>query len=263
MSNAQLKLVRKLSQKKFRAELKLFVAEGLRLCEEVDPAQVEFGFFTREFLSDERSKILVERLKILEEVSPSTFAKISDTQTPQGILLVARQRLSTLAEVASKKIIAVLDGVQDPGNVGTILRTAEAFGCGAVILDGSADVFNPKVIRASMGAIFYLPIAVTTCDEFLQTIRSREIDLLAAALDTSAEIYARHNFTTNPAAIVFGSEANGVRKKILDNAQKIFIPMSGRAESLNVATSAAIILSEAVRQRQCVMKNFSTRRHTD
>ena len=86
MSNAQIKLVHKLAQKKFRNESKLFIAEGLRLCEEVPPAQVEFGFFTREFVTDERAKALIERLKILQEIPPSTMEKISDTQTPQGIL---------------------------------------------------------------------------------------------------------------------------------------------------------------------------------
>ena len=246
MSNE--KLVRKLAQKKFRNELKLFTAEGLRLCEEVPPAQIEFGFYTRDFLSDERAKILVERLKIfapLEEISPSTMGKISDTQTPQGILLVVRQKFYSPKEVLAKKIIAVLDGVQDPGNVGTILRTAEAFNCGVILLDGSAEIFNPKVVRSSMGAIFYLPIVKISREEFLSL---RGVEILATALDRTAEIYFEHDFTKNPVAIVFGSEANGVSKKILDVARKIFIPMNGRAESLNVATSAAIILSEAVRQ---------------
>ena len=243
MSNV--KLVRKLAQKKFRNELKLFVAEGLRLCEEAQPAQVEFGFFTREFLSDERAKILVERLKNLEEVSPATMEKISDTQTPQGILLVVRQKFSSPEEVLSKKIIAVLDGVQDPGNVGTILRTAAAFDCSTILLDGSAEIFNPKVVRASMGAIFHLPILKMTREDFLSL---RGFEILAATLDGSAEIYHRHDFQKN-SAIVFGSEASGVSEKILSVAKKIFIPMNGRAESLNVATSAAIILSEAVRQK--------------
>ena len=108
-----IKLIRKLAQKKFRNELKLFVAEGLRLCEEVPPAQVEFGFYTREFLSEERARILVGRLKNLEEVSSATMEKISDTQTPQGILRVVRQKFSSLEEVLAKKIIAVLDGVQE------------------------------------------------------------------------------------------------------------------------------------------------------
>ena len=246
MSNAQLKLVRKLAQKNFRNETKLFVAEGLRLCEEVPPAQIEFGFFTREFLSDGRAANLIERLKNfpLTEISSAAMEKISGTQTPQGILLVVRQKFSTPAQVAAKKIIVALDGVQDPGNVGTILRTAEAFGCGVVMLGGSAEIFNPKVVRASMGAIFFLPIAKMSHEEFLNL---RGVEILAAAVDSSAEIYTRHNFS-RPVAIVFGSEANGVSKKILAAAKKIFIPMSGRAESLNVATSAAIILSEAVRQ---------------
>ncbi|MBR4383691.1 MAG: RNA methyltransferase [Selenomonadaceae bacterium] len=249
MSNAQIKLVRKLAQKKFRNELKLFVAEGLRLCEEVPPAQIEFGFYTREFLSDERAAILVERLKKfapLEEIPPSTLEKISDTQTPQGILLVVRQKFSTLEQIAVKKIIAGLDGVQDPGHVGTILRTAAAVDCGLILLDGSAEIFNPKVVRSSMGAIFYSPVTTLTHEEFLSAMSSREI--LAAAVDSSAEIYFRHDFTKSPVAIVFGSEAAGVSEKILSVAEKIFIPMRGHAESLNVATSAAIILSEAVRQ---------------
>lgn len=242
MSN--IKLVRKLAQKKFRNELKLFTAEGLRLCEEVPPAQVEFGFYTREFLSDERARILIQRFKNLEEISLSTMEKISDTQTPQGILLVVRQKFSSLEEVLAKKIIAVLDGVQDPGNVGTILRTAAAFDCSVILLEGSAEIFNPKVVRSSMGAIFYLPIVKLSREEFLNL---RGVEILAAAVDSSAEIYYQHNFNKH-SAIVFGSEAVGVSKKILDNARKIFIPMNGHAESLNVATSAAIILSEAVRQ---------------
>ena len=209
MSN--IKLVRKLAQKKFRNELKLFVAEGLRLCEEAQPAQVEFGFFTREFLSDERAKILVERLKNLEEVSPATMEKISDTQTPQGILLVVRQKFSSPEEVLSKKIIAVLDGVQDPGNVGTILRTAAAFDCSTILLDGSAEIFNPKVVRASMGAIFHLPILKMTREDFLNL---RGFEILAATLDGSAEIYHRHDFKKN-SAIVFGSEASGVSEKLI------------------------------------------------
>lgn len=244
MSN--IKLVRKLAQKKYRNELKLFVAEGLRLCEEVPPAQIEFGFYTREFLFEERARLLVERLKNLEEISAATMEKLSDTQTPQGILLVVRQKFSTLEEVAAKKIVVALDGVQDPGNVGTILRTAAAFDCGIILLDGSAEIFNPKVVRSSMGAIFYLPFVTMSRAEFLRAMTSREI--LAAAVDEAAEIYYRHDFRENFVAIVFGSEANGVSKEILDAARKIFIPMNGHAESLNVATSAAIIISEIVRQ---------------
>ena len=244
MKNSNVKLVRKLAQKKFRNELKLFVAEGLRLCEEVPPALIEFGFYTKDFLSDERARTLVGRLKNLEEISSATMESLSDTKTPQGILLVVRQKFSALEEVVAKKIIAVLDGVQDPGNVGTILRTAAAFDCSVILLDGSAEIFNPKVVRSSMGAIFYSPIIKLTREKFLEL---RGVEILAAALDSAAEIYYRHDFRKK-SAIVFGSEAAGVSKKILNVARKIFIPMNGHAESLNVATSAAIILSEAVRQ---------------
>lgn len=251
MSNSQLKFVRKLYQKKFRNEFKLFVAEGLRLCEEVPPNQIEFGFFTRDFLSDERATNLIERIKNfapLEEISTTTFEKISDTQTPQGILLVVRQKFSTLEEVIAKKIIAVLDGVQDPGNVGTILRTAEAFDCGIILLEGAADIFNPKVVRSTMGAIFNLSVAEMSCENFLTLAKAKKFEVTAAALDDSAEIYFKHNFKKK-SAVVFGNEAGGVSEKISKAAKKIFIPMSGKAESLNVATAAAIIVSEAMRQK--------------
>lgn len=243
MSNV--KLVRKLAQKKFRNELKLFIAEGLRLCEEVPPSLIECGFYTQEFLSDTRSAALVKRLNNLEEVTASTMQKLSDTQTPQGILLVVRQKFAKLEEVMSKRLIVVLDGVQDPGNVGTILRTAAAFDCSVIMLDGSAEVFNPKVVRSSMGALFHMPIIKLNHDEFLSLCG---VEVLAAAVDSSAEVYYRHDFG-GKVAMVFGSEANGVSKKILDVARKVFIPMTGHAESLNVATAAAIILSEAVRQK--------------
>ncbi|MCR5833311.1 MAG: RNA methyltransferase [Selenomonadaceae bacterium] len=253
MSISQIKLINKLAQKKYRNEFKLFVAEGLRLCEEIPPEDIAFGFFTKEFLSDERATILIERLKKsaqIEEINTATMERISDTKTPQGILLVGRQKLSSPDKVVAKKIIAVLDGVQDPGNVGTILRTAAAFDCGVILLEGSADIFNPKVIRSSMGAIFHMPITVMTCAEFLSLMKSCDVEILATALDSSAEIYWRYDYTRKPSAIIFGSEANGVSQSLLDVSEKIFIPMRGHAESLNVATATAIILSEVVRQHE-------------
>ncbi len=250
MSNAKLKIAQKLKLKKYRAELNLFVAEGLRLCEMVNPASIEFGFFTAEFLKSPRQIKLIERLKNfaqMYEIPAATFDKISDTETPQGIMLIVRQKISTPEEILTKKIIVALDAVHDAGNLGTILRTAEAFGCGMAVLEDSADIFNPKVVRASMGAVFNLPIVKLSWLKFLELMKSADVEILATALDSTAEIYFEHNFTTK-SAIIFGSEAEGVSAEILRAAKKIYIPMSGRAESLNVAQAAAIIISEAVRQ---------------
>ena len=244
--SAKLKLAQKLRLKKFRAETGLFVAEGLRLCEMALESEIEFGFYTAEFLKTERAEKLIDALQKLapmQEISAATFEKLSDTQTPQGILLVIRQKLSAPEKVLDKPLIVALESVHDAGNLGTILRTAEAFGCGVLILEDSVDVFNPKVVRASMGAIFNLALARISRAEFLNL---SGVEILAAALDSSAEIYFEHKFA-GKTAIVFGSEAAGVSPEILDVAWKIYIPMTGRAESLNVSAAAAIIISEAAK----------------
>ena len=247
-----LKIAKKLQMKKYRQEFNFFVAEGLRLCEmALSSTKIEFGFFTEEFLKNERAEELVKKLQVLTKlykIPSDTFDKISDTQTPQGILLVLRQNLSTPEDVAKKSPIIVLDGVQDPGNVGTILRTAEAFDCAVILLEGSADIYNSKVVRSSMGAIFSLPVALMTREEFLTFAQIKKFEVSATVLDPSAEIYFKHKFKKK-SAIVFGSEANGVSEEVSDSAKKIFIPMQGTAESLNVSTAAGIIISEIIRQR--------------
>ena len=247
-----LKIAKKLQMKKYRQEFNFFVAEGLRLCEmALSSTKIEFGFFTEEFLKNERAEELVKKLQVLTKlykIPSDTFDKISDTQTPQGILLVLRQNLSTPEDVAKKSPIIVLDGVQDPGNVGTILRTAEAFDCAVILLEGSADIYNSKVVRSSMGAIFSLPVALMTREEFLNFAQIKKFEVSATVLDPSAKIYFKHKFKKK-SAIVFGSEANGVSEEVSDSARKIFIPMQGTAESLNVSTAAGIIISEIVRQR--------------
>lgn len=252
LPSKHLKIAKKLQMKKYRQEFGLFVAEGLRLCEmALDSSEIEFGFFTEEFLKNKRAEKLVEKLQAvtkLYKIPSNTFDKVSDTQTPQGILLAIRQNLSKPEEVAKKSSIIVLDGVQDPGNVGTILRTAEAFDCGVILLEGSADIYNSKVVRSSMGAIFSLPAALMTRKEFLKFMQAQNIEISATVLEPSAEIYFKHDFTKK-SAIVFGSEADGVSKEISDKAKKIFIPMTGTAESLNVSTATGIIISEIARQR--------------
>ena len=252
LPTAKLKIARKLQLKKFRAELKLFVAEGLRLCEmALNSAEIEFGFYTEEFLKTPRAEKLVEELSkvtTMYKIPPETFDRIRDTQTPQGILVVVKQKLSEPKDVVTKDFIVALDGVQDPGNVGTILRTAEAFNCGVILLEGAVDIFNSKVVRSTMGAIFNLSVAEMTSAKFLKLMKSEKFEVTAAALDDKAEIYFNHDFTKK-SAVVFGNEAGGVSEKISKSAKKIFIPMTGTAESLNVATAAAIIISEAARQK--------------
>lgn len=252
LPSAKIKLAKKLQMKKYRQEYNLFVAEGMRLCEmAASCADIEFGFYTNAFLKTERAAELVKNLQSVTEmfeIPSATFDKICDTQTPQGILVVARQKLFSVDEILNKPLIIALDGVQDPGNVGTILRTASAFNCGVILLGDSADIFNSKVVRATMGAIFSVPTRYFSRREFLQVMKTANFEISAAVLDDSAKIYFEHDFNKK-SAIVLGSEADGVSKEILKSAKKIFIPMPGNAESLNVSSAGAILISEAVRQR--------------
>ena len=169
-------------------------------------------------------------------------------------MLVVRKKISTPQEVTSKSLIVALDGVKDPGNVGTILRTAEAFDCGIILLDGAVDIFNPKVVRSTMGAIFTLTAAKMSREEFLALMKTGNVEITAAVLDDTAEKYFSYDFTKK-SAVVFGSEADGVSEEIFNAAKKIFIPMNGTAESLNVATAAGIIIAESIRQNFISSKN--------
>ena len=144
----------------------------------------------------------------------------------------------------------VLDRVQDPGNVGTILRTADAAGAsGVILLRGSADVYSGKVVRATMGALFHVPFAEgIAVMELMDFVRSERVTLCAAACDDGACMHYAADLR-QPLVIVFGNEANGVSEELLAASEHIYIPMCGSAESLNVSAAVAAVLYEAMRQR--------------
>ncbi len=152
---------------------------------------------------------------------------------------------------AEQPLFVVLDGVQDPGNAGTIIRTADAVGATAVILTkGSVDVFGDKVVRATMGSLFHLPIvADVSAAEVAAFAEAADCQLLATALDALAKPHFAVDFRRG-SLIAFGNEGNGVSEALLRAAAKVYIPMYGRAESLNVGVSSAVVLYEAVRQRR-------------
>ncbi len=189
---------------------------------------------------------------VVYEVSEQLFKKISSTQTPQGIMAVVEKKKYDMDEVLDcgrgcekkkikKNIFVVCDNVQDPGNIGTIIRTAEAFSCGGVFLSkGCADVYGDKVVRATMGAIFNIPV-FPECDvaAIIKKFKDRNIKTYALALETDKTLESC-KFAENSAVIV-GNEANGIRKEILDIADdKIKIEMTGKAQSLNAAAACAI-----------------------
>lgn len=261
-ANAKIKLVSKLHAHKYRKEESLFVAEGVRLVEMALAARwpMRFAFVSDNALKNPRVVKAVELLQDREcpvyQLDGDLYSKASDTVNGQGLLLVMGQRLFTWREVLScprgdAPLLAVLDGIQDPGNAGTIIRTADAMGCtGVVCLEGTVDMFSDKVVRSSMGSIFNIPFLDNVSrGVFIDACHDNELNMIATALDKMAlkHYLAEYN---SPTAIVFGNEGSGISAEILEAASsKVYIPMSGKAESLNVASAAAIVLYEASRQR--------------
>lgn len=257
LQNPQVKLAVSLQQRKRRTETGLFVLEGVRLAEELVAAGwlLECGFFTTEAAEQPRSGALIRQLSQLgpmQLVSPAVFNKLTETDNPQGIVVVARQQLSTLPTLIKREqpLLMVLDCVQDPGNMGALIRVADAAGVdGVIILAGSVDVFSGKVLRASMGSVFHLPLVTAVSRrELLSQFELQGIRMLTTAL-TGAVVYDQANLC-GAVALVFGNEANGIDPELLAAAgESVFIPIYGKAESLNVAAAGAVIVYEAVRQR--------------
>jgi TrmH family RNA methyltransferase len=258
LQNKLIKTAASLKQKKYRDESGLFIVEGIRLCEEALHSNWDIAYcIYDETVQNDRLQVIIDDLfqrdcKVVR-VSPSIYDKVAETKDSQGILAVVRKKTNTSEQIMTVKnpIFVVLDGVQDPGNVGTVIRTADAAGCSAVLLTkGCADLFGGKTVRATMGSLFHLPcIAGFSQAELIASFKEHKITVFATSLEASKEYYSVD--FNQPIAIVFGNEGNGVSKEMLECAQaRVHIPIYGQAESLNVAASAAVILYETVRQRR-------------
>lgn len=254
LQNPMVKAAAELKQKKYRQQQGLFLAEGLRTVEEaVRYGAVQSIFYTA--IEDDRTRAVLEQAAAkqikLVCVSDKVLKKITDTETPQGIIAVCEMRCKRLDDfLASGKMLLVLDRVTDPGNIGTMLRTADAAGVGGLLLlQGCADIYAPKTVRASMGSLFHLPVLSGLSEELLvQAARKAGYELLVTCLDGADNLYKAD--LQGRLAFVMGNEANGVSDALLAAADKrVFIPMQGRAESLNVAMAAGIVMFEALRQR--------------
>lgn len=254
LQNPMVKAAAELKQKKYRQQQGLFLAEGLRTVEEaVRYGAVQSIFYTA--IEDDRTRAVLEEAAAkqikLVCVSDKVLKKIADTETPQGIIAVCEKRSKRLDDfLASGKMLLVLDRVTDPGNIGTMLRTADAAGVGGLLLlQGCADIYAPKTVRASMGSLFHLPVLSGLSEELLvQAARKAGYELLVTCLDGADNLYKAD--LQGRLAFVMGNEANGVSDALLAAADKrVFIPMQGRAESLNVAMAAGIVMFEALRQK--------------
>jgi len=184
------------------------------------------------------------------EISEKILLKLTDTETPQGVLAVVSMKPSTLEEVGVKGPLVVLDGIQDPGNLGTIIRTSDAADAGAVVLlQGTCDAFGPKALRASSGSIFNIRIVYAQRKTIAAELKKMGIRIVVTALDASTSIFDAD--LTGQLALVLGHETRGISPELREAADiEVRIPIRGGAESLNVAASAAVALYEILRRGQ-------------
>ncbi len=184
-------------------------------------------------------------------LTPAIYAKVAYRGGTEGIVAVVRQRLLRLEDIPLSKtpLVVVLEGVEKPGNVGAVLRTADAAGVDAVVVcDSPADIYNPNTIRSSVGALFTVPTVTTSSEECIAWLRGKGMRILTAQLQDSVPYYSTD--MTLPTAIAFGSERDGLTPLWREASDAhIRIPMLGSQDSLNISVSAAVLLFEAVRQR--------------
>ena len=260
-SNQQIKnLIQLQTKAKARNKEKVYVIEGIKMFEEVcdcKDAKLIKAFVAESFfetLSSQKNDFYKKLLQQeYEVVSDKVFKEISETMTPQGILAIVKQPEYTLEQILSGDLInlIVLEDLRDPGNLGTIIRTAEGAGVTGIILSkASVDVFNPKVIRSTMGAIYRVPfVYVEDIQDTLQKLKEKQITMYATHL------HATHYYDEvtygNKTAVLIGNEANGLSKESAEQSDELIkIPMEGKVESLNAGVATAIMIYEIYRQRR-------------
>lgn len=252
-SNPQVKRLIQLQKKgKARNEEKVFVVEGLRMYMEVPQEQVEKVYISESLYNRKKQELNLEKFEV-EILSDHVFDHVSDTKTPQGILCIVKQKKYELEKLLSLQNphFIVLDNLQDPGNLGTIVRTAEGAGVDAVFLSKeSVDIYNPKTIRSTMGSIYRMPIIyVEDVLELLKEFKQKGIKSYAAHLQ-GENAYDKEDYKTGT-AILIGNEGNGLREEVAKEADIwVRIPMCGQVESLNAAVAASVFMFEVFRQRR-------------
>ena len=251
-ANKRVKNIIQLTKKaKERQAQKVFLAEGIRFFEEIPKERLQNVYVSESFLHKKEN---TEKLKGIEyeAVSDAVFQRISDTKTPQGILGIVRQPEYELEELlrGQQTHLLILEGVQDPGNLGTIFRTGEGAGVTGIIMSGCTDLFAPKTARATMGSICRVPFYITqNLQETITVVKEKGIPLYAAHL--KGEKYYDSFDYQGAAAFLIGSEGNGLSKETAGRADiYLKIPMSGQLESLNAAMAAGIFMYEVNRQRR-------------
>lgn len=257
VKNNRVKAWASLKQKKFRNSTGLYLLEGVRLVEEaIDAgAPIEEILVSGDQTSGRFDRIITGATGMgvaLYDVAESVLEHVADTQSPQGVIaIVKKSEGDPYAFMANKDkpLYLVLDGIQDPGNLGTMIRTADAVGATGVFVGSTCvDVYNPKVVRSAMGSMFHLPVFEVELGELLPKLREQGVSVVATTVDAQQTVFAAD--FAGAVALVIGSEARGVSTEIAGLVDtQVTLPMPGQAESLNAAIAASVMLYEALRQR--------------
>jgi TrmH family RNA methyltransferase len=252
--NSNIKDVVKLkSSAKHRKKSGLFIAEGVRICVDamLSNAKIAVFFATEQAIEkhNDEFNLLSKYAEKTFVVTPALFALMSDTQTPQGFLCIikALDKIIQFDTIKKSDKFIALDNLQDPTNLGTVLRSAEAFGVSGVILSyDCCDIYSPKVVRGSMGAVFRIPFII--CNSICDFLKSKpQLCSYAAVVTDNAQKINEIDFNC-PCVTVIGNEGNGLKPETIDMCDnKITIPMNGKAESLNASTAASIIMWEMIK----------------
>ncbi len=246
--NALIKNVRKLKEKKHRNSQRLFLVEGFRFIEEAIKSEFNIKYiFISENCTSENYDRYINFSGDVYTVSSSIFKIISSTDTPQGVIAVVENKVLDLS--SNDGVYILVDKIQDPGNLGTIIRTAHASNClGVIITKGTVDIYNEKTLRSTMGSIFNIPIIEDKDLSFVKELQERGYKLVTSSLDTENNFYDIN--LTGKVIIAVGNEGNGISDEIYElSNEKVKIPMPGGAESLNASVAASIMMYEAVRQK--------------
>lgn len=258
LSNSQIKNIIQLQKKgRERKEQGVFVCEGIKMFNEARDfrdGRIIKAYFSESFYKEQIAAGESYEDIPYEVVSDQVFKEISETMTPQGILAIVKQPQYSMEHMfkGEEARLLLLEDIRDPGNLGTMVRTAEGAGFSGIILSkGSVDIYNPKVIRSTMGAIFRVPFFYS--EDFIETLadlKKQQVNIYAAHLEGACD-YDSISYGSKT-AIMIGNEANGLSSQSAESAnQCIKIPMEGNVESLNAGIAAAILMYEVYRQKRC------------
>ncbi len=261
MKNPHIQEVQALKERRERDAKSLFLIEGYRELMRAHKGSIKIKalYICRQFFLKENEEALIQEFQkkkvAVNECSPYVFEKISYRDRPDGLIAIALQEHRSIQDLENRlekkknPFLLVAESIEKPGNLGTILRSADAAGVdGVVVCDACTDIFNPNVVRASVGTLFTQPVFETTTEDLLPFLKRKKISIVAATPNAEKEFTDAD--LTKPLAIVVGSEQYGLSEKWMKECDlQIKIPMLGIADSLNVATASTLLLYEVLRQR--------------